>query len=164
MTQRCTVCAHEQRKEIDAALVQGKAFTVIARQYGLHHDAVNRHSKSHLSTALVKLKAEREVAGVRTALDRLESLYERTERLLDQAETDGVKGLQLQAIRELRSCLETIAKITGELDEKPTVTVNLAGSPEWAQLQTLILLALQPYPDARLAVADAIDVMGEIEP
>jgi hypothetical protein len=70
----------------------------------------------------------------------------------------------LQAVREARATLESIAKITGELNEKPTVTINLAASPEWLQLQGLILAALMPFPDARLAVADAIEIIGEIEP
>ena len=70
----------------------------------------------------------------------------------------------MQAVREARATLESIAKITGELNDKPTLTINLAASREWLQLQSLILAALSPFPDAKYAVAEAIDIMGEIEP
>jgi hypothetical protein len=53
--------------------------------------------------------------------------------------------------------LETIAKITGELNERPVVNVlNVAASPEWIELRSRILAALEPHPDARLAVAAAL--------
>jgi hypothetical protein len=56
----------------------------------------------------------------------------------------------------MRQALETIARITGEIDERPTTVINLATSEEWIEVQTDILTALAPYPDARRAVAAAL--------
>jgi len=39
----------------------------------------------------------------------------------------------------------------GELNRNPVVNVIL--SPEWTRLRAIIIEALAPYPDARLAVA-----------
>ena len=52
------------------------------------------------------------------------------------------------------------AKVCGLLVDKieAETTVNLAMSPEWQLLLTAILSALDPSPDARLAVAAAMAV------
>ena len=74
----------------------------------------------------------------------------------------------MAAVRELRGLVELLAKITGELDERPSVTVNLTASPEWQHLQGVILAALARFPDAREAVAGALlaadTVPGEVVP
>jgi len=157
----CSICTHPERDAIDALLVDGLTLAKIAVKFNVDKQALGRHNKAHMGGTLVELRKERQEG---TALSRLEELYGRTNRLLVQAEQAGNGGQALQAIREARTTLESIAKITGELNERPTLTINLAASPEWLQLQTLILTALAPFPQARLAVAEAIDVVGEIEP
>ena len=47
-----------------------------------------------------------------------------------------------------------IAKLLGQLDERPQVNVLMA--PEWLQVRAALLTALTPYADARLAVAAAL--------
>lgn len=161
----CSICNHEDRDAIDAALLEGKLVRELAVRWGISADSLRNHQKKHLGDTIVrarKAKAGDAVDG--SALTRLEDLYERTNALLAQAEHSGSMGQALQAVREARTTLESIAKITGELNTTPTVTINLAASPEWLSLQGLILAALSPFPDARLAVAEAIDIVGEIEP
>ena len=54
-----------------------------------------------------------------------------------------------------------LAKLTGELDERPQVQVlNVAASPEWAETRARMLHALQPFPEARQAVALALTTGG----
>lgn len=163
----CTVCTHADVDQINALLLGKSTFAKVAVKYSLSKDAVRRHNDNHLGEVLASLKKSQQAeAGedVGSALARLEDLYERTNELLVQAEHAGSTGQALQAVREARATLESIAKITGELNDKPTLTINLAASPEWLQLQSLILAALSPFPDAKYAVAEAIDIMGEIEP
>lgn len=165
----CSICEHDQRDEIDAALADGEEIRKIAVHWKVSASALRNHRVKHMSQTLVELTApagEEQHARV-SSLDRLEYLYDRTNQLLAQAELNGATGPAIQAVRELRSTVESIARITGELNDKPTVTVNLAASPEWLQLQQVILAALNPYPTARLAVAQAIestDSAGVIEP
>lgn len=149
---------------MDALLLEERPIRELAVRWGISADSFRNHGKKHLGEVLVALRKANAEDEHRSALSRLEELYERTNALLAQAEHSGTMGASLQAVREARATLESIAKITGELNEKPTVTINLAASPEWLQLQGLILAALMPFPDARLAVADAIEIIGEIEP
>ena len=64
----------------------------------------------------------------------------------------------LAAIREARGCIELLGKLAGQLQTAPTINVIM--SAEWQELQTLILAALEPYRDARLAVASALMMEG----
>lgn len=60
--------------------------------------------------------------------------------------------------------MELLAKLTGELDERPQVNVlNVSASPEWLGIQSSMLEALAPYPEARTAVAGALTDLGEVE-
>jgi hypothetical protein len=43
MANTCTICKHEQRNEIESAMVQRKPLRDIARQFGASKDAVSRH-------------------------------------------------------------------------------------------------------------------------
>ena len=66
------------------------------------------------------------------------------------------------AIREARGNLELLGKLTGELRERgiqpaPQNTVNvLVTSPEWLKIRNVIARALQPFPEARAAVVEAL--------
>lgn len=160
----CTVCTHADVDQINAMLLGKTTFAKVAVKFSLSKDAVRRHNDNHLGEVLAALKeSQRAEAGgdSTSALVRLEELYERTNELLEQAQHAGNGGQVLQAVREARATLESIAKITGELNDKPQLTINLAASPEWMQLQGVLLAALSPFPDARLAVADAIDMFGD---
>lgn len=49
MPRICTVCAHPERRAIDAAVVAGAANRAIARQYRVSKDAVARHADGHVA-------------------------------------------------------------------------------------------------------------------
>ncbi|MDO5681233.1 MAG: hypothetical protein Q4G46_00190 [Propionibacteriaceae bacterium] len=154
---QCKVCQHPQREEIEADIVHGRGHAAINKKYdGISYDSVRRHTSNHLAPAMRQaLKTVHEQTG-HTALARLESLYKDAKEVLDGAKKDGARALSLQAIKELRGIVELLAKLTGELDPQPQVTVNIAALPEWAELQQTILVALASFPEARLAVARAL--------
>jgi hypothetical protein len=51
--------------------------------------------------------------------DAFEELYSKARGILDDAENDGQIALSLQAIAEVRRTVELLAKLTGEIDERP---------------------------------------------
>jgi hypothetical protein len=99
------------------------------------------------------MQAEREHEGATSLLNRVESLIGRTETLLECAEQDGKVSAALAAVRELRGLLELLGKVSGELDTRPQVTINLMASEEYIAVRSAIFAALMQYPDARAAVA-----------
>lgn len=60
--------------------------------------------------------------------------------------------------QESRQDLELLGKLLGEL--KDTATVNVLILPEWQTLRAAILSALAPYPQARIAVAETLQKVG----
>jgi hypothetical protein len=85
-------------------------------------------------------------------------LQVRTFAILEAAEASEQHRTALSAIREARGNLELLAKLLGELDERPLV--NLHVSPEWVELRAVIVGALEPYSAAREAVLRAIEGAG----
>lgn len=92
-------------------------------------------------------------------VDRLDRVVAKVEALIETAEEDGKPSQMLAAAREFRSGVELLARLTGELDERPQmVTVNVLSSPEVAQMLGALMVALAPYPEARIAAAEVLDV------
>jgi hypothetical protein len=154
MPRQCSVCVHDQRNAIETALIAETPYRDIARQYQVSKDAVSRHKAEHLPVHLSKAKEAAEVAQADDLLTELKALRRKAYSLLLAAEKQGDIRTALAGIREARACLELLAELEGELDRRATVNVTL--SPEWLQVRALIVQALQPFPEARIAVAERL--------
>lgn len=162
MPRLCSVCNHPRRMRIDERIASGISMRRVATEFDLKPDAIRRHRIAHLTPALVSLAGHR--AGAISALDRLEHLYGKARDVLDAAEEGGRLTLSLAAIKELRSLVELLARITGELDERPVQqTVNILTSPEWLRVQSAMLDALKPHPAAKVAVAERLMALDAYE-
>jgi hypothetical protein len=158
MPRACTVCTSEHRDAIDAAIVSGAPSRRIAPRYGVGETAIRRHRRAHLSPAIVAAQDAAADERGQTLAERLEGLYLRAHRILDAAESGHSGTLGLAAIRELRGIAELLGRLSGELrPDSPTVQfLNLQSAPEWVAARTALLDALGPFPEARLAVVDAL--------
>jgi len=154
MPRVCTVCGHKDRDTIDQALVAGQSARSLAAVYRVSPDAIERHNAAHLPKTLVKAQAAQEVAHADSLLSEMRRLQKITLGLLSRAVGADDLRMALGAIREARSNLELLAKLTGELDER--AQVNLVISPEWVLVRAALLTALAPYAEARQAVAAAL--------
>jgi hypothetical protein len=154
VTRTCTICSHDEAHAIDVAIVQQDTYRSIAERWGVSHGAIRRHRQEHLPALLARAKEAVEVAQADSLLERVEGLYKRTETILDTVEESQEWGLALSAIRECRSNLELLGRVTKELESAPTL--NLTLNPEYLEVRAIIVQALGPYPDARQAVADAL--------
>ena len=126
--------------------------------YDVSEAAVRRHKANHLPAKLVMAQAAAEVAQADDLLDQLRGLQSRTLAILEAAEATSEHRTALGAIREARSNLELLAKLLGELDERPVVNLNI--SPEWLELRAVIVEALEPHPDALRAIVGALEGAG----
>ncbi len=158
MPRSCNVCSHREREAIDEALVSGVAFPALVAQYRVSKDSLSRHKANHLPAKLVMAQAAEEVAQADDLLGQLNDLQARTLAILEAAESTDQHRTALSAIREARSNLELLAKLLGELDERPQV--NVLVSPEWLELRAVIVTALEPHPQALRAVVGALESGG----
>ena len=154
MPRTCTICTHAERAAIDRALVQGLAFRHIAAQWDVSTGALQRHKDEHVPVLLTRAHDAEETARADDLLGELRELQATTLALLRKAEAAGKLGTAVMAIGEARRNLELLAKLIGQLDERPVL--NLLVSVEWLTLRAALLSALTPYPEARAAVADRL--------
>jgi len=154
MPRKCTICSHDQRDEIDAALVAGESYRTIASRFDVSTAALQRHKTTHLLSSLVQAQNASEAARGDRLLEQVDTLRAQALQILTRAEESGELRTALAAIREARGCLELLARLMGELQDGTRVNITI--SPQWVQLRGQILLALAPFPGARTAVIQAI--------
>ena len=160
MPRVCTICSHESRYEIEEVLATRQGtYRGIARKFLVSEDAISRHVSSGHISELIALAADAErAAQADTLLDRVEALQRRTLAILEATEETNDHRVALSAIREARSNLELIGEVTRELDRTPTLNLHL--NPQWIELRTEIVGALDHHPDAREDVLRAIERAG----
>lgn len=150
----CSVCSSKYLAAIEAAIASGEPKSTVARRHGVSRHAIKRHVEHSLEGVIVPASRP-ELEGRLHDLDgRLVGLEAVLQRTLEDAMAAGKASTLVAVARELRMTLESIAKLRGQLDERPVV--NLAVVPEFRAMTSRLLDALLPYPEARLAAAGAL--------
>ena len=169
---RCQVCRLPERWRLELLRAGGASIDALAAKFNVDRDAIWRHWKRHVSDEakagylcgpieLGKL-AERAAEEGGSILDYLAmartSLVAQLAAMNEAGDARGVVYVAAQLTRTL----EAIGRCTGEIGTLATNvnitnnTIALVNSPQFAQVQGIMLRALAPYPDARLAVVDAL--------
>ena len=186
MARRCTICDHPDRVAIDKALVGDEGgYRKISARFGLSSSALYRHRHNHLPEIVAQgLAATLERVGAQVgkpsaselhaqeiahhhraveaqaegrALDvvqQLRAINAACLEVLKEARAGNKPGLLLRAVDRIAKQIEIQAKLLGQIDER--ATINIAVLPEWHGIRQVVLEALRPYPEARLAVAEAL--------
>lgn len=140
MGARCQVCASVDVVAIHQALLDGTPRRRVAREYGLDHNAVDRHWAKHMPAQMRAASARAQDMGGPTRVDALNGdvllglaaeQYERSIALLDRLENDyalsGKNGGKVDvrsvvaALREVRQSTETLAKLSFAVQDRPQV-------------------------------------------
>src|SRR5215218_250767 len=130
----------------------------IAARFSVTERAVRYHLKEHLPELLALARDAERYARADSLLDRVEDLQRRTEEALAKAEESENLFATFRGISEMRRNLELIGEVTKELNRTPTL--NLTLNPEYIELRTAILAAVEPHPEAAASISRA---MLEIE-
>ena len=154
MARRCSICDHPDKEKIDQQLIGGESIAGLARLFAVSEDALRRHNANHIPQILIQAREASEAARAGDLLQQVIDLRERAVSILSQAEASGDLRTALAGIREAKGCIELLAKIDGQLNERPQLNVTI--TPQWVELRTLIINALEPFPLARQAVLDAL--------
>jgi hypothetical protein len=152
---QCTVCNHSNLEDINMRLARNEVFRTIADDTGLSETALKRHKAEHIPKVLTKAEEAREVTKANALLEDIKALRVKAMDILDQAEQAGDLKTALLGIREARGCLELLARVEGQIKDRPQINI-LIDNPEWVELRTLIISALEAFPDAKEAVINAI--------
>lgn len=155
MGNRCQVCASPDVVQIHEALLAGVPRRRIARNFGLDHSAMDRHWKLHVPAQMRGASARAQDARGPTSIDALSGdvlvglaaeQYERAESLLDRLEQQmAVPGARVDtrsvvaALREVRSSVETLAKLSFAVQDRP----QRAAESESPAIDAAIMAALR---------------------
>jgi hypothetical protein len=143
---------HPDRLTIDQALVAGRSTYDLGALHGLSPDALSRHFAAHVPEHLKKARQEGDKEQALDIVKQLKAINMATLTVLNDARLAGQPDLVLRAAD--RAQLELQAKLLGELDERPRLAIAL--TPEWLSARAALLAALQPYPEAHVAVAERL--------
>lgn len=156
MPRSCSICVNSNRTDIEALLLEGTPLRTIADHHGVSKTALIRHRDDHLPDRLLRARDAEEVANADGLLIRLGELTGEARRIGGKAEAEGDFRAALAAVRELVRIVELQAKLTEQLG--PETVVNVAVD---ARVQAVMLEALEAHPEARIAVARALDGIGQ---
>ena len=165
----CGACAHPDRASIELGLANRIPLRTLSKRYGLSIDAIHRHRHKHCSPELIASLVTRgriteiDLEHVRTVegeglIHNLVAARARLYRAMDAAEDAGnhMETAKIAAI--LLKSIELGGKLLGQLSPGSTsVTQNiLVTSNEFNGLRLALMRALKPFPEARAAVALAL--------
>jgi hypothetical protein len=144
MARACSICSRSDAGAINVLLAEGRSARSVAVERGLSEDAVQRHAHRHV--------AARQAGPPRaprrsTAAGGADPLDELVDALREQA-LAGNPAI----VHQYRLALAAQA----DLRHATPSARDLASEPEWIVLRTVMLAALEPFPEARQAVADAL--------
>jgi hypothetical protein len=109
-------------------------------------DALRWHGE-HVLLTLEAAPSAQEIAKADNLLDELQQARLRTYDLLDKAEEAAntkIFGAPVQYLREIREQIKLLAELEGKLAAQPQV--NILINPQWIELRTRIVHALDGYP------------------
>jgi hypothetical protein len=157
---RCKCGQHPGHLELDKAYLRKEiSLQDYADKVGCKSkSSVERHVTGHLPDALLKAKDIKDIANGDSLLDQLREAREKTLSLLDKAEEAAdtrVYGAPVQYLREIREQIKLLAELEGRLAAQPQV--NILINPQWIELRTRIVNALEPFPEAKAVVVRALE-------
>ena len=125
MPRTCTICHHPQRTEIDAALLRSDSLRSIVERCSVSMGSLFRHRNSHLPVTIAHALEAREAEMGQNLMEQAERLRARAMGILEKAEAAGQLETALKAIREVRSILELLGKLDGQLEERNTTVQHI---------------------------------------
>lgn len=139
MPPRCQVCGHSRVYKVHEALLQGRPVAAVAREFGLDRNALMRHMKNHMPDAMREAAEEaRDTAGP-TRIERIEGevllgqaaeVYQLAMATLEDLEKPGKdQRARVSALREVRACLEMLAKLSFQIEDRGRGKIEQTGAP-----------------------------------
>jgi hypothetical protein len=158
MGRKSKIESHPKRNTIVKRLASGEEYSDIIRDFPeLKWDDLDYYKQKKLPEIISKskdLKDEVESIQGTDTLAEVRELKTKALNILEKAENSGDLKTALLGIREARGCLETCLKAEGQIKDGPQITI--INNPEWVELRTVVITALDAYPEAKAAVVNAI--------
>ena len=177
MSRPCSVCVHPQKRQIDKALVSGHVLSHLATTYEVSTSALSRHRRLHLSALLkkayqiqesaegseiVQQRKAAEAAEAAHVLDMRQQLKAINGACLDvlkKAHAEAKPSTLLQAVDRIHRQIALQARLLGEPTDAESDSDAIHN--QWPVIRQVILDALRPFPEAKVAVAEALSTLSD---
>jgi len=163
MAQPCSICNRKDREKIDRELLQGTSLRDIAVHFGTSKSSLQRHKDSgHIPASIAKAQEAKEIAKGDDLLRYVKGILGKAVSYMNQAEAAGDLRTACSAIREARGCVELLGKVTGELDNRSQLNVqvnvpSMRDSPEWP----IFIRIIEKHPTIRAELNQALLEAGK---
>jgi hypothetical protein len=169
---KSTITEHVDCARIERDLALGRPLARIAKKYGVSVAAAHRHKKK----LPPQLKAALAAHALRPAEDLEKLRIEESEGLLSHLAAQRARllisqdacmeaeqfGLVAQLASGVHRNIELVGKYLGEFSQHSvSTTISILVTPEYLELRSALLRALQPYGEARRAVAATLHQVEE---
>jgi hypothetical protein len=122
--QKCSICIHPKRNEIDEALlISTTPLRTIADQFHVSKTALLRHKTDHIPSDLIRAKQADEICRAESLLNKLICLKNDAKRITEKAESTDDLKTALSGIREQSRIIEILAKMQGQI-QQPQVALT----------------------------------------
>jgi hypothetical protein len=176
---RCTICVHLERSRIEHLMASGVSKRAIAERFAVSADAAWRHFTNHVSPAM---KAASVVKALRPGVElealvteeangllhHLQNIRQKLYYSFDSAVEAGDRNATAILAGRLLENLRFLSELTGRLQKyaapQSITNINILASPTFLNLQTKLIAALAPYPDARRAVVQSFRELDDAAP
>ena len=166
MGRKSKIEAHPQSEEIIKRLASKEEYSKIVEDFpDIRYQDLDYYAENKLPEILSKsndlktLADEIESADIHKGDTYLQLVIGLQKKALDALELQGAtKDPKSWAMisREARGYVELLGKALDRIRDTPPAQITIINNPEWVELRTLVINALEPYPDAREAVINAI--------
>ena len=153
----CSICKDPRVEEINSRIASQEKLADISREFAVSEDALGRHKEKCIINALAASPNTKDIINGDNLLDQLQAARAKAIELLDMAIAAGdtkVYGPPSSYLSEIRQQIKLWAELEGRLAAQPQV--NIINNPQWIELRTVILTALDPFPEAKEAIVRAI--------
>lgn len=116
MPRGCSICARDDRHDLDRRLAAGAPVKTLAAERGVSPDALRRHQRAHLPVRLVQQEVLREARDTLDVGRLLAAANGATVEVLAQARQTNRPDLVLRAVDRLLACLLLQVRITEAAD------------------------------------------------
>jgi hypothetical protein len=142
MPPTCSICTRGDVAAINGLLLDGRSARSVAIDLGLKSTAVQRHVRMKHHT-IVTIPAKAVAKPTEDPIDELVNV------LRNKALNNSNDAAMVHQYRLALAAQKEAKSATG-------LVRDLATEPEWLTLRARMLKALEPYPDARVAIAEAL--------
>jgi hypothetical protein len=165
-TGKCALCQHPERQRMELLCAGGASMRSVSAKFGVNRESLRRHYALHVDPErkialtfgpVQRAHLESHLAEEATSvIDHYRAVRAGLYALYDAAVTAGDRTGGALVAGRLLTCLDSMARITGQLAQSPLVVNNtqnvFINDPGFAAFQAQLIAALRPFPDARTAV------------